>query len=164
MLNNIDEMYNFRKQNINFIESLKYKQFDLYLDKKYKYKIKIFSNEEQMWEYDNDIGFYGKHKPYSQHFSFKTGKEEFIGYEDKNGNCYQDYIGEILLTKDYLGSRYVVHEITHAVLYYFENFIDNNFEKLINEIKYEEEFCYLLGDCVSLVYSVLYDFKIIKGE
>ena len=117
------------------------------------YKIKIFSNEEQMWEYDNDIGFYGKHKPYSQRFSFKTGREEFIGYEDENGNCYQDHIGEILLCEGYLSSRHIVHEITHATLYYFEEFV--------NETEYEEEFCYLLGDCVSLVYNALYDYKII---
>ena len=162
MNNYIDNMYDFRKNNTNFIQSLKYKQFDLWMNGKLKYKVKIFSNEEQMWEYDNDIGFYGKHKPYTQHYSYKTGEEEFIGYEDNFGNCYQDYIGEILLCEGYLSARHVVHEITHATLYYYNEFIDNEFKNLPNKSDYEEAFCYLLSDCVSLVYSVLYDEDIIR--
>jgi hypothetical protein len=159
--NYIDDMYSFRKDNTNFTKSLKYKQFDLYIDKKIKYKVKIFSNEKQMWEYDNDTGFYGKHKPYIQHYSFKTSNEEFIGYEDDLGNSYQDTIGEILLCEGCLSSRVVVHEITHAILYYFNGFIDGEFKNLSNNPDYEEAFCYLLGDCVSLVYNVLYDEQII---
>jgi hypothetical protein len=158
----INELYSYRKNNVDLIKSLHCVQFDLYMNEKYKYKIKIFSNENSMWEYDKDNGFYGKHIPYAKHYSFKSGKKEFIGYEDKYNNCYQDYIGEILLCKGCLSSRHVVHEITHATLYYYNNFVDDGFKKLLNDINYEETFCYLLGDCVSLVYNVLYEYNLIE--
>jgi hypothetical protein len=149
----IDKMYKLRKKKCNFVKSLYCSEFRLYLDKKRYFKVKVFENVKAMHNYRKDDDFYG------MCVYFSDGKGNYI---DTEGNTYKNCLGEVLLSKKYLGARFVVHEISHAVLYYYNNFVDNEFKNLGNKTKNNEAMCYLLGDCSSLVYHILWKYELLK--
>ena len=65
-------------------------------------------------------------------------------------------VGYIFFVKDWLGAGIVSHECTHAVNYYFKNFIKHK-EKIFTNSQYDETFAYMVGSLVYQIYN--YSFK-----
>lgn len=160
--NLIDELRDYRVEKCDFVKGLKFSSFKCYIDKDNYCTIKIFDSREAMLEYcEGD--YHGIHRPNSPVYSWKDGLDgKFVGYEDENGNRTKEEISDILLYKDKLGCRVIVHELTHMIFSYFFTWNPDGLEKISNgEIEHEELFCYLLGDCASFVYDTLYKYEII---
>ena len=85
-------------------------------------------------------------------------KSMFAIYED---GTRSHKVGYIFLVKDILGAGVVSHECTHAVIYYFDNFIKDK-EKIFKSSIYGETFCYMVGSLVRQIYNYCYDNKIFE--
>ena len=158
----IEKVFKFRKENKNYVEGLEFKSFDCYIDEKIFYKIKIFPTKKAMQDYyEEDI--LGACKNYTVVYSFRdSDKGKFSHFEDSHDNRYESQMGEVLLCEEDLGSRIVTHELTHMVIGYYSERINGGLAIIEDDMENEEIFCYLLGDCISYVYNVLYDYNIIK--
>lgn len=69
-------------------------------------------------------------------------------------------VGYIFLLKENLGGGVVSHECTHAVIYYFDNFIKDK-EKIFKSSIYGETFCYMVGSLVRQIYNYCYDNEVV---
>ena len=96
------------------------------------------------------------------------GKQErdYNGFTQSMFKIYVDgtkgnKVGYIFFIKDWLGAGIVSHECTHAVNYYFKNFIKNK-EKLFSNSKFDETFAYMVGSLVYQTYKYLFKKGILK--
>ena len=89
-----------------------------------------------------------------------------------NGFCESEYtiyvdgsksnkVGHIFLVKDVLGAGTIAHECSHAITYYFDNFIKHK-EKIFGNSQYNETFAYMVGSLVYQIYDYLFKNKILE--
>ena len=157
----IQELVEFRADNVNFTKGLKYRSFDCWVNKELFYKIKIFKTKENMRDYVDDDDFDAMCLTYD---TYENDETKEVIFKDRNGNTYEDRLGELLFSEENLGGGTVSHEVVHCILDWCRIGYDDFFDKLKEEDEgYEELFAYLVGDCVKHIFNVLYDYKII-GE
>jgi len=160
--NLIDELDDFRLENYDFQVGLKSKIFKLYLTKELYYTIKIFDSQDAMLKDSGDDDFVGIHIPNDKYYS-NDGK--FLRFKDRFDVESKDNMGELLFHKDSLGAGVVTHEVTHMILaflrYYFSKETDVFSKIKEQDMRYEELLCYMIGDCSSAIYKILYKNKVI---
>lgn len=151
------DMLKFNEDNNEFCKSLNSFDFKIYLTKNFYYNIKVFENKKSMWLYysgKEKENFSGIHIPYAQVYDSGIDFKEFRYKKNKYKSC----VGEILLSKENIGGSVVSHEVSHAVINFMLNF--KNID-ILSHMDNEEDFCCMMGNTVSGIYNVLYQYKII---
>ena len=139
---------------------------DISIYKKYEklkndyYKVIVSDTYEEMYDIADKLCLQGKlERNYNG-----LCKSMYNLFYDKETEKYinkSNKVGYIFFVKDWIGAGVVSHECTHAVNYYFRQFIKHE-EKIFKNSKYDETFAYMLGSLVNQIYTYLYKNKILE--
>ena len=117
------------------------------------YKVIISDTYKEMYDIVDKITKHKEERNYSG-----LVKSMYAIFEDgSKGNK----VGYIFLMTEELGAGIVSHECTHAVNYYFSNFIKNR-QRIFKSSKYDETFAYMVGSLVYQIYHYLFKNKILE--
>ena len=130
-------------------------KFEITIFKKYEklknnyYRVHVCDTLEEMWNAVDKISSEPEERNYNA-----MCKSIFKIYPEENK--ISNRVGYIFFAKESMGAGTIAHECTHAVNYYFRNFIKDN-KKLFSDSTYDETFAYMLGSLVWQINHFMWD-------